>query len=518
MTNLKTLNRLMVRIEAKGSDRPPIMERPQTLLKKRYTKTVLVKKKKRTHDYILRQAARQQAIYRRMSWRDYQNTLNQTKNSRRRVRRIVFGALLVVIIFAAYLFWPHLKTFNPIGQNRIASPKAPSPPPLKSEPAPELPQTSKMDIRGLIDTAKLLNLTQDSFEVTNNQHVYKVETSLDPALQTTLIDQFDKVNSRYIGIVVLEPHSGRILAFTGFNKTQEELNPCTTNRFPAASIFKIVTAAAASEKFGYTGDTRMKFNGFKHTLYKNQLKDQDNRYTNHISFQNSFAQSVNPVFGKIGALQLGKEALEKYGKTFGFNTKISADFDIEPSHLKITDDTYHHAEIASGFNRDTTLSPVHAAIIVAMALNDGALLTPTIVDRVIDQKGQPVYNSPSPSKHQVIHSQTAMVLQGMMEATVKSGTARKAFRGYTRDKILKKLIIGGKTGSIYNKPHDARFDWFVGFANTKDRSESIVISVVVAHEEYIGRRAGEYARLAFKTHFKNYFAREEAKRRLEDKS
>ncbi len=509
----------MVRIEAKkGSDRPPIMELTQTLLKKRFTKTVLVKKKKRTHDYILRQAARQQAIYRRMSWRDYQNTLNQTKNSRKRIRRITCGALLTVLLFTGYLAWPHLKVLNTRLHLSFASPTASLETGPTSEPAAGLPELPMVEASALVDTEKLLNLTQDSFEVTHNQQVYKVETSLDPTLQTTLIDQFDKVNSRYIGIVVMDAYSGRILSFAGFNKTPEEINPCTTNRFPAASIFKIVTAAAASEKLGFTGDTQMKFNGYKHTLYKNQLKDQDNRYTNHISFRNSFAQSVNPVFGKLGSLYLGKEALETYGRTFGFNTKINADIDIEPSHLNVTDNTYQHAEIASGFNRDTTLSPVHAAIIAATALNDGQLLTPTIIDRIVDQEGQPVYNGPPPSRHQAIQGSAASVLHGMMEATVKSGTARKAFRGYKRDKILKKLIIGGKTGSIFNKPHDARFDWFVGFAKTKDRSESIVISVVVAHEEYIGRRAGEYARLAFKTHFKNYFAKEEAKRRLEDKS
>ena len=37
----------------------------------------------------------------------------------------------------------------------------------------------------------------------------------------------------------------------------------------------------------------------------------------------------------------------------------------------------------------------------------------------------------------------------------------------------------------------------------------MVISVMVAHEEYIGRRAGEYARLAIEHYFKDYFAKKE---------
>ncbi len=36
-------------------------------------------------------------------------------------------------------------------------------------------------------------------------------------------------------------------------------------------------------------------------------------------------------------------------------------------------------------------------------------------------------------------------------ATVRSGTSRKSFKGYRNDRILSKLNMGGKTGSIFNK-------------------------------------------------------------------
>lgn len=484
----------------------------QTLIINRKMKTVPAKKKQ-FHDRILKQAARQQAIYQRMSWRDYQKSLKQTGDTQQRFKRFSMGVILsAFVVGAAYLLLPLLLQDNPINM----------PPSIEASnyAEPVLFEPPKIDIKALLHDRQLLNLTTESIALPHDGRQYQVETSVDPTLQTALIKSFDKVNSRYIGIVAMDPDSGRILAFNGFNKTTEDLNPCTTNKFPAASIFKIITAVAATEKYGYTGSTRLKFNGYKHTLYKNQLKERDNRYTNRISFRNSFAQSVNPIFGKIGSLQLGKEALEQYGEIFGFNRKFKTDLDISPSQLIIDDDTYHHAEIASGFNRDTTLSPVHAAMIVSTILNGGRLIEPYIVDRVTDDSGQTIYNGSDIASHpkEIISSKTTNVVRGMMETTVKSGTARKAFRGYTRDKTLKKLVIGGKTGSIYNKAHDARFDWFVGFAKTKDLSEKIVISVVVAHEEYIGRRAGEYARLAFKTYFKNYFAKEEAKLRLDEKS
>jgi hypothetical protein len=57
----------------------------------------------------------------------------------------------------------------------------------------------------------------------------------------------------------------------GFNKIDPDRDPCLTAEYPAASLFKIVTAAAAVEEKGYTAGSRFKFNGYKHTLYKRQL-------------------------------------------------------------------------------------------------------------------------------------------------------------------------------------------------------------------------------------------------------
>jgi cell division protein FtsI/penicillin-binding protein 2 len=91
-----------------------------------------------------------------------------------------------------------------------------------------------------------------------------------------------------------------------------------------------------------------------------------------------------------------------------------------------------------------------------------------------------------------------------MEATVRYGTAKKAFSGFQKDPVLSKCNLGGKTGSIYNREHDLRFDWFVGFADLKNGDKKMAISVVVAHEEFIGIRAAAYARMAIKKYYTDF--------------
>jgi cell division protein FtsI/penicillin-binding protein 2 len=252
-----------------------------------------------------------------------------------------------------------------------------------------------------------------------------------------------------------------------------------------------------------TQKSRLSYNGRPYTLYKSQLKKAHNRYTRYLTLQEAFAKSINPVFGKLGIDPLGKENLAKYAQMFAFNQPIPWELPLPASHFSITEERYHWAEIASGFNQNTTLSPLHGALITAAVVNQGTLWVPNLVEMLSDHEDQVVYRAqPIPLK-QTISPATAEMLTAMMEATVTSGTGRKAFRGYRKDAVLSRLRLGGKTGSINNDP---RYDWFVGFARDEQGPEQLVVAALVGHEKYIGLRAVQYAKLAIKSHFSRYFA------------
>ena len=440
------------------------------------------------------------------SWKAYQESLRRQYFPTRRTRLErsrpwwVVGLLILAI---AGIGWVFTTGINQETGEAVAD----SVPPHQTRTAPEL--IEKADVHILLGKTRLINLEADPIKVDFDGRPYQVSTSLDLGLQQYLLKRMDRVNSRYIGIVAMAPDTGRILAMAGFNKIDPDQDPCRMAEYPAASLFKIVTAAAAVEEKGYTAGSRFKFNGYKHTLYKRQLTDKTNRYTNSISLRDSFAQSVNPVFGKIGALVLKRKTLEAYGDAFAFNRQVAFELQWPTSRLAVKDESYHWAEIASGFNRQTTLSPLHAAVIVSAVVNGGKPVEPTLVERITNHDGKPVYRTEPQFLTAAVSPKTADVLNQLMIATVTSGTARKIFRGHKRSKVLSRLKLGGKTGSIYNRAHDVRFDWFVGFATEKKGSEKMVVAVMVAHEDYIGTRAGQYARMAIEHYFKDYFAKKE---------
>ena len=439
----------------------------------------------------------------RPDWRSYQTDLNRSV-SRKRLFTGAFKTVCIGVFLAAVLFGV-LGGFGGAACHHSDKGAA------DSEVGAAFPEKSrekltKHRIQSLLRGKKIINLEQSAFDVVSKERRLHVQTSLDMSLQNFLMGYLNTATSRYIGIVVMEPSTGRVLAMVGYDKTDSSGNPCVDSHFPAASVFKIVTAAAAIETKDYTSDTPLTYNGRKHTLYKSQLKDKRNKWTRKTTLRRSFAESVNPVFGKIGLLVLGKSPLEAYAQAFGFNDEIAFEVPVGTSTAILSEDPYQWAEVASGFNRSTRISPLHGAMIASAIINRGRLFEPAVIDRVTDVDGNILYEGEAHLIRQAMQPEGTQVMNRLMAETVKSGTGRKTFRGYKKDKVLSRLNIGGKTGSINNAAHDVRYDWFVGFAEDKKGSGKIVVSTLVAHEKYIGTRAAQYAKAAMKQFFKRHFA------------
>jgi peptidoglycan glycosyltransferase len=446
----------------------------------------------------------EQSALERSGWRTYQDNLKWAADKKRLINKAIkLSTLVIVVLVSAYEIFGGLggKSFSHFLGDYFSS----SHDNTKDARLNYGKLIDKSNVRDLLKSISFVNLKNKSFDFFSDGRKFRIDTSLDMELQEFLIKKLDLETSRYIGIVCMDPVTGKVLSMVGFDKTDPSNNPCVESKFPAASIFKIVTASAVVEKCGFQPGSKLSYNGRKHTLYKSQLKDGRNRYTNRITFRDSFAQSVNPVFGKIGAHYLGKNTLEKYAEAFDFNKNIDFEIEIAPSFVDLSDEPYQWAEVACGFNNKTKISPLHGAMMASAIINQGSIMEPTVVDQIIDEKGELIYRNRLVTINQAITPRASDILNQLMAATICSGTCKKAFRGYRKDNILSKLNIGGKTGSIDNKSHDARYDWFVGFAEEKDGPKKIAVSVIVAHEKYIGLRASYYARIAMKKYFLNYF-------------
>lgn len=329
-----------------------------------------------------------------------------------------------------------------------------------------------------------------------------VESTLDSFYSETVRKYLERYKCDYASIAIINPDTGAILALDSYTKDPLEKagHLAIKSDFPAASVFKIVTAAAAIDKGHASSETLIPFNGRSHTLYKKNVKENDvNRWTRQVTLKEAFGKSINTVFGKLGLFHVGTQDLSEYAEAFYFNKRIPSDLSIEKSKFVMDPtDTWELVESSAGFTNRTTLSPIHGALIAAAILNNGTMPQPFVVNNVRDNAGASVYESKPQTLREVMSKTTASQMQSLMEETIVRGTSRKAFRGLAHHR--QDMLVGGKTGSLDGETLQGRTDWFVGYVSHED--VRLAVGIVTVHKKYWTVKSSVLARLIFEDIFR----------------
>lgn len=320
-----------------------------------------------------------------------------------------------------------------------------------------------------------------------------VDYTFDPDVHNNLAKVYLKYQPDYACFVALDVETGAILNLTSFIKAEHESwdNLVMRADYPAASVFKMITAAASIDSGKLNVDSVIPFNGKSTSLYKKQvLRHKDNQWTRRPTLKESFAKSINPVFAQIGVFKLGKERLLDYSARFGFDKPMLTDFTIPESRIELSfEDQWEIAEAASGYTKDIKLSPIHAAQLAAIVANDGKMVTPYMVNTVTGMNGETLYEKGvPPAASQIIKPSSAKAMRALMQETARIGSARKSFAGINRYKVYRGMEIGGKTGSLTGLSPRGRHDWFVGYAEKNGRKVAYA-SLIVNKEKWYVRSA-----------------------------
>jgi penicillin-binding protein A len=307
-------------------------------------------------------------------------------------------------------------------------------------------------------------------------YLARASYTLIPSVQERMEKLFEQYRPDYGAFVALDPETGRILSLVSYIRDEDSKlgNLALRATFPAASIFKVVTATAALDSGKLNSDSVIAFNGGDHTLYKRNITSfQKNRWSRLMSVKRAFAKSVNTVFGLVGIQHVGEVGMEEYAERFLFNREIPGDLPVQDGAFEMPrQDAFSIAEVASGYNRWVRMSPLQGALIAAAVANEGVIVEPHIVDGLlkwdgtpaVDAGGAPLYQPTPKVVSQVMRPETSYELRKLMRETVQAGTAVGAFAGI-RHRIRSDVFeIGGKTGSLRGTDPVGNTDWFVGYA------------------------------------------------------
>ena len=265
-----------------------------------------------------------------------------------------------------------------------------------------------------------------------------------------------------------------------FNEAQlkQWRNKAVSDTYYPGSVFKMCTYAMGLEEGVVTEQTTYTCTG---SVLVDGWDDPIHcwRHSGHglETFRDGLCNSCNPYTIYIGQL-LGGETFAKYREAFGFTESTGIDLPGEAVTL------YHSAiELINtpsnlaveSFGQNFSITPLHMITAAAAIANGGYLVTPHVVDRVVDQDGNIVQTADTSYRRQVISEETSAAITDILQQNVESGSATGGYvAGYR---------ICGKTGTSekvdkWNEDRTQDMEYiasYCGFAPAEDPQYALLV-------------------------------------------
>lgn len=345
-----------------------------------------------------------------------------------------------------------------------ASPKSTSALPKPYQPVPAL---SGLDLKSIA--------VDDAGVVATAANGRVARLTLDPKMQVSATRILKKHKLPQVAAVMMDPTTGKILAYASVGGDGKDLNVDASA--PSASVFKVVTGAALVQIANVPADLKVCYSGGEQKILPSDLKEDPKKDSYCATVAQAMGRSINTVFARLASKKLTGPDLSAIASQMGYGSPIPFDVPVAVSKIDLPTDTLGFARTAAGF-WNTTLSPLHGAMIAATVANGGVTMRPYIVSEVLDGTTQVYKASGSTTLRKAIEPTTASTLEKMMMETVSQGTSYKAFHDAKGKAFLPGIEVAGKTGTL-NQPSPLKlYTWFVGFAPAKKPTVAIATLVV----------------------------------------
>jgi penicillin-binding protein A len=320
-----------------------------------------------------------------------------------------------------------------------------------------------------------------------------VELTLDPKVQSLAQQVLADSGAAMGAAAVVSVDDGLVLALAGRARERPEHDDASlalSAWAPAASVFKLVTTAALLEE-GVPPDTRVCYHEGTRSVESDNLEDDLARDERCRTLTYGLAKSQNAIIGRLAHDHLDRPRLEKLARAFGFGEAPRFELATTASHLDIPDEPLAFARTAAGFWH-STLSPLQGARLAATIARGGEAPPVRLALRAVDAQGQELPLAGERSQR-VISESTARKLTAMMVGTTEWGSARGAFRDKRTDRrVLGRMKVAGKTGTLNGHDPFVAYSWFVGFAPADH--PRIAFAVLLGNDENGRMKASEVAR------------------------
>ena len=334
-----------------------------------------------------------------------------------------------------------------------------------------------------------------------------VVTTLDMRAQRTAMEG---LQGDCGAVVALEPATGRVLALAStpsfdpnlveddFRRIERSEGPCTpasplldrgtAGLFTPGSTFKVVTAAAALDTGTFSPTSEFDDPGYC-VEYGQRVFNYSDQGTpsgyGRVTLAEAVENSINSVFCNIGK-ELGADVVLDYAERFGFydeppielpsdEVAISALYRNGRPYRPDDPNQVDPGRLAFGQER-LLATPLQMALVAAGVANDGVVMEPTLVDRIVAPDGDVVERFGEDEWKEAIKPSTAAELTAMMTRVVASGTATSA--------QIPGIDVAGKTGTAETGVAGRNNTWFIAFAPAD--APEVAIAVLLTNQSGTG--------------------------------
>lgn len=292
---------------------------------------------------------------------------------------------------------------------------------------------------------RIANTPEVTEEAKNGYDIY---LTLDSNIQLYLenaIKEIENFNIDWATLTIADAKTGAIVGSTSSPSYNPNIlnitdynNPLVSYTYEPGSTMKIYSFMAAIEEGLYKGDELYQSGSIQVSDYN--ISDWNKEGWGKITYDKGFTYSSN-VAAVLLSQKLGKEKLLDYYKKFGFGKKTGIELSNEyDGKIKFN----YESELASAsYGQGITTTPIQNIQALTSLSNDGTVLKPYIISKIVDNEGNVVYEGKRTELTKVVSSNTVKKMMDLMDETVNSeDTAVTGYRYHTD-----KLTLIGKTGT-----------------------------------------------------------------------
>lgn len=239
---------------------------------------------------------------------------------------------------------------------------------------------------------KLLDPNEVIKQPVNGDNVYlTIDQKVQILLEDVMSEVEDEYNPERITAMVMNAKTGAIIAMSNrpsFNPNdpkdvQNWYNDLISTPFEPGSTVKMFTWASAIDAGVYDGEEIYQSGKYKVNPAVESVNDHNHgRGWGKISFDEGFRRSSNVAASKLVWDKLGPDKYLEYLQAFDFDKKTNIDLPGEVTgHLLYN---WPIEKLTTSFGQGTTLTPIQQMKAATAIANDGKMLQPYVVQKVID--------------------------------------------------------------------------------------------------------------------------------------